>query len=100
MAERDDDRDHLVGMLLVAMPSMPDPRFAHSVIYVCAHSAEGAMGLVVNQLADNICFPTVIGQLGSRPTECADTPVHVGGPVQPAAASSSIRPTMSRTARS
>src|SRR3712207_1178583 len=59
---------HLTGMLLIAMPNMPDPRFARSVIYLCAHSAEGAMGLVVNQLADNISFPSVVDQLGITPT--------------------------------
>jgi putative transcriptional regulator len=78
-----DSHGHLTGMLLVAMPSMPDPRFARSVIYVCAHSAEGAMGLVVNQAAGNVTFPAVIGQLGIEPSPaCADTPVHVGGPVE------------------
>ena len=81
---REDQEHHLAGMLLVAMPGMPDPRFAHSVIYLCAHSAEGAMGLVVNQVADEVSFPSVIGQLGLEADErCADTPVHVGGPVQP-----------------
>jgi putative transcriptional regulator len=74
---------HLTGMLLVAMPSMPDPRFARSVIYLCAHSPEGAMGLVVNQIAGNVTFPAVVGQLGIEAgRDCADTPVHVGGPVE------------------
>lgn len=83
MAQADDDLNHLTGMLLVAMPSMPDPRFARSVIYVCAHSPEGAMGLVVNQIAGNITFPAVVGQLGIDAGEdCTDTPVHVGGPVE------------------
>jgi putative transcriptional regulator len=74
---------HLTGMLLVAMPTMADPRFARSVIYLCAHSPEGAMGLVVNQAAETVTFPAVIDQLGITPTtDCADTPVHVGGPVE------------------
>jgi putative transcriptional regulator len=79
---RDEDT-RLTGMLLVAMPSMPDPRFAHSVIYVCAHSEEGAMGLVVNQVVQNITLPHVIGQLGIE-GEMADqdTRVHFGGPVE------------------
>lgn len=76
-------QQHLTGMLLVAMPGMPDPRFARSVIYLCAHAPEGAMGLVVNQVADNVTFPHVIGQLGIQASAaCADTPVHVGGPVE------------------
>jgi putative transcriptional regulator len=79
----DDAENHLTGMLLVAMPSMPDPRFARSVIYLCAHSPEGAMGLVVNQIAGNVTFPAVVGQLGIEAgRDCADTPVHVGGPVE------------------
>lgn len=74
---------HLTGMLLVAMPNMQDPRFAKSVIFLCAHSEEGAMGLVVNQVAPGITFPSVIDQLGIEPTpSCEDTLVHVGGPVE------------------
>src|SRR6266702_1960109 len=42
-------RGYLDGQMLIAMPSMGDDRFARSVIYVCAHSTEGAMGIVVNQ---------------------------------------------------
>ena len=73
----------LTGMLLVAMPGMPDPRFAHSVIYLCAHSPDGAMGLIVNRPAENVTFPAVVDQLGIKPTPgCNDTPVHVGGPVE------------------
>src|ERR687897_1032036 len=72
MAQSDPQR-HLAGMLLVAMPSMQDPRFARSVIYLCAHSAEGAMGLVVNQAADKITFPAVVGQLGIEAGQgCSD----------------------------
>ena len=73
----------LTGMLLVAMPTMGDPRFERSVIYLCAHSAEGAMGIVVNQPAPNVSFPGVVEQLGIESVaEGAPTPVHVGGPVE------------------
>jgi putative transcriptional regulator len=83
MAQPDDERPHLTGMLLVAMPGMPDPRFSKSVVYVCAHSEDGAMGLVVNQAAGNVTFPAVMGQLGIEAGEGGDdTPVHVGGPVE------------------
>lgn len=83
MAQAEHESNHLTGMLLVAMPSMPDPRFSRSVIYLCAHSPEGAMGLVVNQVAGNVTFPTVIGQLGIEAgDDCGETPVHVGGPVE------------------
>ena len=82
-SSREDD-GHLTGMLLVAMPAMQDPRFAHSVIYLCAHSREGAMGLVVNQVVDNITLPHVIGQLGIEMPEQPgqEAPVHFGGPVE------------------
>jgi putative transcriptional regulator len=82
--QNDDANDnHLAGMLLVAMPGMPDPRFDRSVIFLCAHSSEGAMGIVVNQLASNVAFDSIIEQLGIEPTaEAAGLKVHVGGPVE------------------
>jgi putative transcriptional regulator len=83
MADSEQRQKHLTGMLLVAMPTMQDPRFTRSVIYLCAHSAEGAMGLVVNQAAGSVTFPAVIDQLGIKAgPDCPDTPVHVGGPVE------------------
>ncbi|MEE8204006.1 MAG: YqgE/AlgH family protein, partial [Alphaproteobacteria bacterium] len=54
---------YLEGHMLVAMPQMSDPRFARSVIYLCAHSSDGAMGLVVNKLIDSITFPDLLRQL-------------------------------------
>jgi putative transcriptional regulator len=70
-------------MLLVAMPSMPDERFARSVVYLCAHSPQGAMGLVVNRPAESLTFPGIIRQLGiEAETELDAMPVHVGGPVE------------------
>ena len=49
--------------MLIAMPSMRDERFARTLIYICAHSSEGAMGIVVNQPAANINFPDLLVQL-------------------------------------
>ncbi|WP_310621086.1 YqgE/AlgH family protein [Flexibacterium corallicola] len=51
------------GQYLIAMPTMEDGRFAHSVIYVCAHSKEGAMGIVLNQKENNISFNQLLDQL-------------------------------------
>ena len=83
MSDEDDGEGYLTGQLLVAMPQMEDPRFVRSVIYLCAHSAEGAMGLVVNKLMDNISFPDLLDQLNLAGS---DTPqgikVHFGGPVE------------------
>jgi putative transcriptional regulator len=73
----------LIGQLLVAMPQMRDSRFERSVIYMCAHSAEGAMGLVLNKLFDQISFPDLLDQLniktGPRTKQIL---VHFGGPVE------------------
>lgn len=78
-----DSDSSLVGQLLVAMPGMPDPRFAKSVIYVCAHNEEGAMGLVVNQPMNSIDFSGLLEQLdiiSSSPDQ--DINVLFGGPVE------------------
>jgi putative transcriptional regulator len=53
----------LSGQMLIAMPGMADPRFARTVIYMCAHSDEGAMGIVINKGAQSIGFPELLAQL-------------------------------------
>src|SRR3984893_3164908 len=60
-------RGYLDGQMLSAMPSMRDERFSRSLIYVCAHSSEGAMGIIVNQLAANVTFPDLLVQLDVIP---------------------------------
>ena len=57
------DAGYLDGQLLIAMPVMGDPRFERSVIYMCAHSPEGAMGIIVNRPAGSIDFPGLLVQL-------------------------------------
>ena len=74
---------YLDGQLLIAMPTMGDPRFQKTVIYMCAHSARGAMGLVVNKAIDQISFPDLLQQLkidAEQPSE--HIRVHFGGPVE------------------
>ena len=74
---------YLTGQLLIAMPSMRDARFARTVIFMCAHNQNGAMGLVINRLVGAITFPDLLDQLGIQTT--ADTEeirVHFGGPVE------------------
>lgn len=56
-------RGYLDGQMLIATPTMLDDRFSRSLIYICAHSPEGAMGIVVNQPAPNINFPDLLVQL-------------------------------------
>ncbi|WP_442504250.1 YqgE/AlgH family protein [Marinivivus vitaminiproducens] len=82
MSKVPDAPESLAGHLLVAMPQMADPRFARSVIYLCAHSAEGAMGLVVNRTLDTVTFPGLLEQLGIDSPAEANEQVHFGGPVE------------------
>ena len=63
MSDSRSSETSLGGMLLVAMPGMPDPRFAHSVIYLCTYSSDGAMGLIINQIAEEVDFGEIVGQL-------------------------------------
>src|SRR5882757_2661724 len=82
-------RGYLDGQMLIAMPTMGDDRFARSVIYVCAHSTEGAMGIIVNQPAPHISFPDLLVQLDvipaadliQLPTQVEVVKVLKGGPV-------------------
>jgi putative transcriptional regulator len=63
----DHEQGYLDGQFLVAMPGMLDERFARSVIYLCAHSEEGAMGIVVNQAVPQISFSDLLVQLDIIP---------------------------------
>lgn len=73
----------LGGKLLIAMPGMGDPRFARSVILVCAHSDEGAMGLIVNKTMADLSFSKLLEQIGIvRKDSGRDIRVHFGGPVE------------------
>src|SRR5579859_1215324 len=84
-------RGYLDGQMLIAMPSMRDERFARTLIYICAHSSEGAMGIVVNQPAANIKFPDLLVQLDvisdsdliQLPPSAGAVQVLKGGPVEP-----------------
>ena len=73
----------LTGKLLIAMPGMGDPRFAHSVVMMCAYSAEGAMGLIVNKPSDGLRLDNLLDQLEiAKGPGARDLPVHFGGPVE------------------
>jgi putative transcriptional regulator len=70
---------YLDGQLLVAMPGMADERFSRTVIYLCAHSPEGAMGIVVNKPAADLSFPDLLVQLDIIPaTDLIRLPQRVG----------------------
>jgi putative transcriptional regulator len=83
MSDISQDESYVTGQLLIAMPGMRDERFAKSVIYMCAHSEEGAMGLVLNQRLDSLTFAELISQLELDEKHLSkDVPVHFGGPVE------------------
>lgn len=79
----DEPASSLSGRLLIAMPGIGDPRFERTVVYLCSHSAEGSMGLVVNRRAEGVSFDQLMEQL-----DIATGPnsqhgiVHFGGPVE------------------
>jgi len=83
MRQRGYTAQYLTGHLLIAMPTMADPRFQRTVVYLCAHNAEGAMGLVVNRLYGSISFRDLLEQLEIHPQRAdVDLRVHYGGPVE------------------
>ncbi len=84
------DPSYLEGQMLIAMPGMPDKRFEKAVIYLCAHSADGAMGLIVNRPSDEHRFTDLLRRLKVLPDQTeAGYPASVrnmivlnGGPVE------------------
>lgn len=83
------EQTSLEGQLLIAMPGMTDGNFARSIVYLCAHSAQGAMGIVVNKAAGNLSFRQLLLQLDVIADEAPPLPeqaqaikVHKGGPVE------------------
>ena len=74
----------LVGRFLVAAPSMPDERFQKSVVYVCKHDEDGALGIIVNNKVEDLPLGQVYKQLGIEGPKAANLqPVLFGGPVEP-----------------
>jgi putative transcriptional regulator len=81
---------YLDGQILVAMPTIRDDRFSRTVIYLCAHSSEGAMGIVINQPVPHIDFGDLLVQLEvipdnkliELPSRAGEVKVLKGGPVE------------------
>lgn len=74
--------DSLRGRFLLADPTMPDPRFAKAVVFMCEHSHEGAMGLVINRRNGKLSFQNILDELSITPQHKApDRLVYHGGPV-------------------
>jgi putative transcriptional regulator len=76
---------YLTGQLLIAMPQMQDARFHKTVLYICRHTSDGAMGLVINKVLDSLTVPELMAHL-EVPTETEMSPekIHFGGPVETA----------------
>jgi putative transcriptional regulator len=80
--ERDVEKRYLSGKLLIAMPSIGDPRFDHSVVLMCDHSDQHAMGIVINKPVEGLRLPALFDQLGVDSADAPpDRPVRLGGPV-------------------
>ena len=85
-------RSYLDGQVLIAMPGMADPRFEHSLVYLCVHSESGAMGIILNKVAPMMNFGDLISRLDIVPEsggihvpgEIMGMAVQFGGPVEPA----------------
>jgi len=81
---------YLNKQMLIAMPNVNDPRFERSVIFMCAHSADGAMGIIVNKPANGITLPNLFEQLNiapeaeqiNLPDRIEDVAIQIGGPVE------------------
>jgi putative transcriptional regulator len=73
----------LEGKLLIALPGMPDPRFERSVIFICAHSGQGAMGLIINKAVEGLNFHDMMERLDVEVSAMTpDPPILFGGPMQ------------------
>lgn len=87
---KSENNSFLDGKLLIAMPGIGDPRFERSVIFMCAHSADGAMGIVINKVAPGITFSDLLERLDLLPADSqikvpgnlSEIPVQFGGPVE------------------
>lgn len=83
------EMNSLKGSFLIAMPSMLDPRFERSVVFICSHSEQGAMGFVLNKPALEPQFAEILDEIGleeeATRVRYAESPTQVysGGPVEP-----------------
>ena len=78
-----DDGTFLDGQILIAMPGMQDPRFSRSLVYLCAHSSDGAMGLIINKCAEDLVWEDLFDKLDiPLKSNIGPRPVHYGGPVE------------------
>jgi putative transcriptional regulator len=83
-AAQSTDSVSLTGQMLVASPSMGDPRFAHTVILMVRHDKDGAFGIVVNRPVGERPLAALLETLGEKDTTATgQVRIFAGGPVQP-----------------
>ncbi|SVB98658.1 uncharacterized protein METZ01_LOCUS251512 [marine metagenome] len=74
---------NLTGQIIVSMPSLADERFYKTVIYMCAHSSEGSMGIIINKKIDYDLYPDLLEQLGiDKPLDNKKLFIRYGGPIE------------------
>jgi len=74
---------NLTGKIIVSMPSLQDERFFKTVIYMCAHSSEGSMGIIINKKIDYDLYPDLLEQLGiDKPLDNKKLFIRYGGPIE------------------
>jgi putative transcriptional regulator len=83
LGRKTESESFLEGKLLIALPGMPDPRFEKSVIFICAHSEDGAMGIMINRSVEGLHLQELMQKLELEVTaQAPDLPVLYGGPVE------------------
>lgn len=75
--------ESLAGKLLLAMPDMPDPRFARSVIAICIHDQGGALGIALGEGVEGLGLHELLESFDIEPSAIGDDPVLAGGPMEP-----------------
>ena len=73
----------LAGKLLAAMPGIEDPRFERSVIAMCMHDEDGALGIGLGRVIPRLGFHDLLEQLDIEPGVAPNAAIHLGGPVEP-----------------
>ena len=82
VVDMDTSPTDLTGKLLIAMPGMGDPRFDRAVIFICAHGADGTLGLIVNKPAPELSFAALLDQLSIPVGQSDNQALYFGGPVE------------------
>lgn len=83
IGRRVDNRSFVTGQYLLAMPGIGDRRFERSVIAMCMHDEDGALGIGLGRIVPRLGFHDLLEQLDIDPGEAPDAPIHYGGPVEP-----------------